>query len=269
MFWGKIWYNDYVIMKRMALMFSENERTYRERLISLLSENRKLRAENLFLKDELRSIGARASLRDEAWQMALSQSNARARLFSKGSYFSFLVGSARLGALWSYYRRLVYIVRKYTFFTTTIRILAFLFTLLQSGAVIVLFTGTVALALPTTLILSYIAILITLFSAKRLRQRARELIGNRSVTVFFPPKEKSFRSGSYLSYAVREAEKAGQAVIIVSPYHLSAKGIFTSKRPYIAMREESARVMIVKKHFYFSLRKKVLDPINDRLTLIF
>lgn len=239
-------------------------------LRELRAENKLLRAENALLYEELRALNKNALTTEKQRRILLESTAARAELFSRKGFASFLVGSFKLRSLFSFYRRLVYIVKKYTFITTTLKILTFILGVLQSGAIIVLFTGTMAITLPLTLIFSYTAIVLSFIFRKRLTKRTRDMILGKSVTVFFPPRSRAFEKSSYFRRMVYEAAKKRNSLsVIVSPYAVSAAGISGKRTPFLAIRQEGERIIIMRSHYFFTFKKKILSRHKKNITFIF
>ena len=236
----------------------------------LRAENKRLRAKNAALSDELYSLRKSASLRAKNRRLALEGGARRAELFSRKSFASFLIGSFKLRYLFSFYQRLVYIVRKYTFITTTLKILTFIFGVLQSGAIIVLFTGTMAITVPLTLIFSYAAAVLTFIFRKRLTAKSRAMLSGKSVTVFFPPRSRAFEEDSYFRGMVRDAARNEDSLsVVVSPYAFSPAGISKKKSFFLAVRRESERIIIMRSHYFFTFKKKILLEHDKNITFIF
>ena len=236
----------------------------------LRAENRRLRAKNAYLCDELRTLKNDALLREKRDRLFLRSAASRAMLFSKKGFLFFLIGSFKLKSLFSIYRRLVYVVRRYTFITTTLKIFTFIFGVLQSSAIIVLFTGTMAITLPLTLIFSYTAIVLSFIFRKRLTKRVRAMLGDKNVTVFFPPRGRAFEKNSFFSHMVHDSVKDKDSLaVIVSPYAVCAVGILKKRTPFLALRLESQRIIIMRSHYFFTFKKKILSEHNKNITFIF
>jgi membrane protein implicated in regulation of membrane protease activity len=249
-------------------MFSEN-RDYKNKIRALKKENRRLRAENYALREQLRISDKRNAERSRAIKNELKSRKDKARLYSKKSFAAFLLGSLRAKTLFSYYQRIVYVVRKYTFVTTSIKIFTFLFAFIQSSALIVLFTGTLAITVPITLIFSYVAVIFTFLFRKRITKKTKEALKGKKITVFFPSKGRAFEENSYLRALIKDITKnENSVVVVVSPYYFSPKGFSSSKKYYLATRSEGERVIMIRNHYYFTFKKKILSERPDT-TLIF
>lgn len=249
----------------MSKKLSQNEK-----IRKLRAENKQLRAKNATLCDELNSLKRDALLRAKAARISHRDNAHRAKLFLRKSFASFLVGSFKLRSLFSFYQRLVYIVRKYTLITTTLKILTFALGILQSGAIIVLFTGTMAITVPLTLLFSYTAAVLTFVFRKRLTARMKASLKDKRITVFFPPKSRAFEANSYFRGMVRDAATDADAVaVIISPFAFSPVGISMKRSFFLAARREEEGIIIMRPHYFFTFKKKILAEHDKNITFIF
>ena len=195
---------------------------------------------------------------------------AKRDLFERKTFASYLWGTFKNRTFFLYYQKFIFVLSKYTFITTSLKVLLFLWTLLQSSALFVLFTGSVAVVMPVTIILSYLTIMLTFFGRKELNRRTRQALNGKKITVFFPPKGHAFKKTSYFRELVRSAsDDPDSAVVIVSPYYFASNGVSGSKRYYLTIRFEKENVIILRKHYFFTFKRNVLSDLSDDLTFIF
>lgn len=255
--------------KNTAVTDKENELT--ERLGQLEKENKRLRAElDRFKYDKTINDSITTRHREKSWQLSLRQGALKKDLFERKNFASYLFGTFKSRTFFLYYQKFIFLLRKYAFVTTTLKILLFLWTLLQSSALFVLFTGSIAIIAPLTIFFSYIAIFLTFLGRKKLNRRMRQTLKDKKITVFYPPKGRAFDTNSYFRSFVRSSASAeDSAVVIVSPYYFNTKGITRSKKYYIAARLEAQNVILIRKHYFFTFKKHVLSDISDNITYIF
>jgi hypothetical protein len=200
----------------------------------------------------------------------MRQSVAKKDLFERRTFASYLWGTFKNRTFFLYYLKFVDVLRKYAIVTTTLKVLLVIWTLLQSSALFVLFTGSVALSAPITILLSYIALIIAFFGREKLNKRTRRALKGKKVTVFFPSKGRPFDRTSYFREFVNSlAKDPGAAVVIVSPYYFGSRGVSALKRYYLAARFERENVILIRKHYFFTFKKNVLSDMTDSLTYIF
>ena len=240
------------------------------RVRELLIENERLKKINSELYAELLSLKKHSEQKNSSHRLLLGDIAMKAQLSKKKSFLSYLFGSFKLKSVYSLYRRLVFVVRKYTFVTTTLKILTFILGIIQSGAIIILFTGTLTVLLPVTLIFSYSAAVFTLIFSKSLTKRVKSMMNGRKITVFFPTSRKAFEKDSYFRKMVRDVSADEKSLsVIVSPYAVSPIGISNKKGFYLAMRRESERIIIIRTHYFFIFKKRALLPHSKDVTLVY
>jgi hypothetical protein len=263
-------------MKKEVISKKAPQSDNAELIKELRSENERLRAEiqrYRYEKDISSSLQARH--REKFWQLSMRQGCAKRELFERKNFASYLFGTFKNRTFFLYYQKFVNFVRKYALVTTTLKILLFLWTVLQSSALFVLFTGSVAISAPFTIIFSYITILLTFFGRKNLNRRIKHVLDDKKVTVLFPPKGRPFEPDSYFRHLVNTLSSSpDMAVVIVSPYYFSSKGMsnLNPKRYYIAARTESEgerNIIMIRKHYFLTFKKHVLSDIGKNLTYIF
>lgn len=69
---------------------------------------------------------------------------------------------------------------------------------------------------------------------------------------------------------VREnAANEGCFSVVVTPYFMSMRGIGEQKSPFMIARQEQENILIIRRHFYFALKKKIIDPMEIPTTEVF
>ena len=242
-------------------------------------EIRRLRRENKLLRSEIRRLKLKYSyINDPVWAKSkkahdiyFKQNASKDKLFSKSNFAAYLISSLKDNSFFLYYQRVIFVLKKYAVIRATLGILFFLWAFLQSSALFVLFTGTMAITAPLTVLFSYVALVFTFKQRKKLNRAILLKAKHKKITVLFPSKGRPFEKGSYFSLLVNEmSNNDGMIVIIVSPYFFSPRTVLASdKKHYLNAREICHNVIIVRKHYYFSLKKHVHFDNTDNLTFIF
>ena len=247
------------------------ELTSAEKIDALEKENKRLRAElDRYKYDKTINDSIYARHRERSWQLSLRQGALKKELFERSNFASYLLGTFKSRTFFLYYQKFIFLLRKYSFVTTTLKILLILWTALQSSALFVLFTGSLAIVAPVTIIFSYIAIFITFLGRKKLNRRMKQTLSGKKITVFFPQKGRAFAQGSYFKgFAGSAASSENSAVVVVSPYYFDTKGVSGSKKYYLAARLEDENVILIRKHYFFTFKKHVLSDASDDITYIF
>ena len=250
---------------------TENIIDNEQKIKELQAENQRLRRElHRYKRQKEFGDSIYARHHEKTWQINLRQGASKENLFERKNFASYLFGTFKNRTFFLYYQKFIYVIRKYTFITATLKILFFLWTILQSSALFVLFTGSVAIGAPITILFSYMALMLTFFGRKNLNHRLRHTLEGKKITVFFPSKGRAFEHSSYFKQMVRSsANDPDHAVVIVSPYYFAPKGFSRSKKYYLASRFESENIILIRKHYFFTFKKHVLSDMSHDLTFIF
>lgn len=242
------------------------------RIKELEAENRRLKTEVGILKHELSVVNGKKIFHDSQDKILESFEKIadNERLFSKKRYVSYLAAIISRTSVFKLYKKIISVVKKYTLITVSLKIAAYILAILQSSAIFVVALSVFLIFLPFTFILGYLAIVLSLFGRKRCIKRVTETTKNKSIAVFFASRGHQLSCDSFFAGTVREwKERHGGVAVIVSPYFFSSKGITDVKKLYTLMRIEETDVIIVRRHFFFTLNKRVFkDPKKD-ITMIY
>ena len=72
----------------------------------------------------------------------------------------------------------------------------------------------------------------------------------------------------FFASALEMASDPDVTVIVVSPYPWSTKG-FGSHRMFATARQEQPRLYLVRKYYYFILRRRVLALVDPDLSILY
>ena len=243
-----------------------------ERLKELESENKQLKAEVDNLKREISVMTDKKTFHDTRDKILLSfeRSASNERLFSKKRYTAYLAALISRTSIFKLYKRIITFAKKYTLLTVSLKIAAYVIALIQSSAVFVVALSVFLVLLPFTFVFGYLTIIISLFGRRRTIKKVSELTKNKSVAVFFASKATKLTGDSFFAGTVREwKNRRGGVAVIVSPYFFSPKGISGSKKAYLLTRTEEADVIIIRKHFFFTLNKRIFKDPDKDVTMIY
>ncbi|MBE6662142.1 MAG: hypothetical protein E7606_02530 [Ruminococcaceae bacterium] len=197
---------------------------------------------------------------------------ARARtetLLNKRNYFSYLsslLQKTQFFHVWRYYTGLF---RKFKFVSLLLRLYSYLLLLLQFGTAFFVIVLGILLLLPLLVLSVGSVIFSALLLYRRENKRLASLLKEKRVTVFFPTRDGELERGDFWKAHIQElSEQEDNAVLIISPFFWSGKGM-TSNRFYLLLRKEKENVYLLRKHYYFSLRRAILDKMRDSLALIY
>lgn len=241
-----------------------------------MSELERLREENKALRSELEHIKAelegrkrgRSSQKDK-YAEEFEKLSRNESLFSKKNYFSFLLNHISHTSIFHLYKRMVSISRKYALVSTSLKIAAVILAILQTSTIFVLATSVFIVSLPFTFIIGYSVFILTLFGRRRVTKMFKASVENKNITVLIPPRGRAFERGSFFRGMANDyASDENNFVIIVSPYFLSSKGVGEKRSFFPMARFEKDNLVIVRRHYFFALKKFAKKTQNNKLTFI-
>jgi len=241
-----------------------NENSSDIQIRQLTDENRRLSREVEALKKELDELNGKSGKRAHAdkYCTMFEKRSSNEYMFSRKNYGSFMLAQLKSTSFFHVYRRVIAVFRRYSFITTSLKVFSLLFLFVEATLLVLVSTSAFIASLAFTLLISYLFGIFTLFARKKHNLENAELLKQKNVTVHFPPKQRAFDPDSYFSYIVKtEAMEENSTVIIVSPYSASSWGLNRSKKPYLVCRADGENVILVRKSYYFTLRKHVIEKV--------
>lgn len=183
----------------------------------------------------------------------LSQAEGQRERFGHRSFFGYgyaLLQKARLYVLWN---QILTYIRRFRMVSLVLKVISFLFALLQTGTLVLLGTLLFLIVLPILTSLLLGLLITAVLESRRTDHHLRERIVNRRVLVCFAPTSQTafFRQNVY-DFAARD-----WVVLAISAHWVSPRG-FEKKRFYCTAREEIEGVYFVRPYYFFHLRRKVL-----------
>lgn len=257
----------------MALHSKRSENQYRNRLHALRAENRTLKHEIKALRWELeeRRGTFQTSAQEDGFRTVLKQHAHNEHVFSRRRYSAYIWDQVRQTTVFHLYSRIIHTIRRYTFLRTTFRILLAIFAAIQSGAVLLICTSFFLISLPITLLISHATLILTFLFGRRINAVNRKRLQDKEIVVFFPPKKHAFQKNSFFcGMVLEEASKENRFCVIVSPYFWNATGLNGIKRkPYLASRLERENILMVRRHYYFTIKKRIFATSQAHITEIY
>ncbi len=176
------------------------------------------------------------------------------RLFQHQSFFRHAWDALRSAPLYAHWKRVLSYVRRARLVALFVRIFGALLTVLETGALVLLVTAALLLLLPPLIFFALGVLLTVLIEAPRKSRRILEETAQKRIYVLFLPEgESAFFRANARELAARE----DAAVVIVSPFWVSSRGI-RDGRFFCTARKEGVRIYLVRRYYFFSLKRKVL-----------
>lgn len=167
------------------------------------------------------------------------------------TYVFDILRHARVYLLW---KELLSYFRKFRLVAILIRVFTFLITILETGALVVFSTLLFLVLLPLLGAWMLGILLTALIEARKSNRVMQERLQEKKVYLLSLSKEENpFFSQN--ARALARDEKS--AVLVLSPYWISGKGI-DGNRFYCTVREDGENVYLVRKYYFFTLKKRVL-----------
>ncbi len=257
-------------IKRSKKEISEIEA--KKQIRKLTVQNRRLQREIDSLKQEVDELQGKGGKfwRQGKYQSALQRRSDYEDMYSKKSYIAFIWTHLKHTSFFQIYRRIISYIRRYTFITMSLKIISLLFVFIEAIALIVISTSAFIASIILTLLVSHLLMIFTFFTRKKHTQTNSELLKDKDIVILFPPKDRAFESDSYFCGLAREfSKKENTEVIIVSPFLLNSRGLGGSKKAYYLDRPDGEGILLVRRNYYFTLKKKIIDPLGAAVTEIY
>ena len=242
-------------------------------------ELRDLRAENRRLKHEVHSLklelelyeGRKTRDRKDQVQAAFDSQAKNERLFSKKRYFTYILEVIKRTSVFRLYTRLLRLFRRFNFIRITVGLLAAVLLALQTGTLFVLSASASVISVPFTFLITYATFLFSTFRVKKDCRAHRVKMKGKKIYVFFPPKKGALSENSYFSGMVTDFSRQKDSFcVIVSPYFWSTRGLGGTKgKSYIASRSDGENLLIVRRHYYFTMKKRIFSSFSEKITELY
>lgn len=103
----------------------------------------------------------------------------------------------------------------------------------------------------------------------RMNKRLKKVLEGKHIRILIPPRRAALAENSFFIRNARAmAAEPDTAVIVVSPYLISHRGA-GGKGPYFTARRDGSDLYLVRRHYYFILRRQILDGIDRGLCVMY
>ncbi len=173
------------------------------------------------------------------------------------------------------------LVTKLLHYLRRLRVVQLIVTLIAAVGAVVTVTILSAAALPFLLFGTATLAMLAAFFSRRANRRLRRVLEGEHIRVLVPPRGQGFprthrraaggdTAGTpfFQRQARAMAAEEGVSVIVVSPYLFSSRGL-GGRGAYFTARCESEHVYLVRRHYFFLLRRRVLDVIDPAMTIMY
>lgn len=186
---------------------------------------------------------------------ALEEALRNQRMGVQNNLWSYLRTTLSYSSLWGLFRRALEWLRRFRLVTQLVRILTLVWSVLQTGATVILFTLLFLIALPLLVALMLGILLTALLETRRSNRLLLTKTEGRQVYVLFLPRAQgSFCAANAYDLSTRQ----GCTVIAVSPYWISSKGL-GEEHFYCTVRREASSLYLIRPFYLFPLKRHVLS----------
>lgn len=175
---------------------------------------------------------------------------------SRPHFLSFVYHGIVDAPLYERWKAFLAYLRRFRAVAVVLRVVTLFFAFLETGALVILGTALFLVILPLGGALMLGILLTALLETRRINQRMRQVLTGKRVHVLFLPRGRA----DFLRAHARSLADAGEAVILVSPYWISSRGL-NQKGFYFTLREEAPNLYLIRQYYFFSLKRKVLSRV--------
>ena len=176
------------------------------------------------------------------------------------------IQGTRLFGIWERY---IKYFRRFRIITTVFRVTPWILLAISTNTLLYVVAVVAVFLIPLVLLGLLSLIGSALLRYRGINEQMADKLRDRTVYVLFPLRGGEFASGSFWRANARDlAARDASSVIVVSPYLISPRGL-TDGNFYFNVRTEDEDIFLVRRHYFFSLRKNVLTRCVGRLILIY
>lgn len=186
-------------------------------------------------------------------QRLLRQTHKNQEIAGRRNALSDLIHAAGGTAFIRLWMSVLTFLRRFRMLRIILQIIGWLVTVLQAGTLIVLTTIVFFVLLPILIFLPVTVTFLAMLDRQKSRKRLSAAIADSREVLFV------FATGPVIAQTARDlTEKGGRTVLFVSPYWISGQTTNGSPaRYYVNLRQESDRVFLIRRYFFFCARKLV------------
>ncbi len=181
-----------------------------------------------------------------------AEAAASPRRYAKSNYFSFLLAVIKDTTLYGFWERFLAVFRRFRLISIIFQVIGWIFTIVQTGTMFIVFVVIALIALPALIIGGIIALIKGAILLGQVGARLKSADTERSAVVFLPMNLR----GTYCCAAATAEHLArqGYTVLAVTP---------TLHKPH----PPSDNVCFVGRGLYFILNRKYLKNSKDRINI--
>ena len=198
---------------------------------------------------------ARAETDEKTKKAVAARTDRNRRLTRHRFFFAYAYDALTHTSVWSHWQDLLAYIRRARMIVWILRILSILSLALRAGAFVLLATALFVVILPLTAVMMLAILLTALLESRRTNRRLLDETQERRICVLFLAADSP---NAFLFANARDLASRGYTVLLISPYWLSPRGMKRG-RFYCTARAEADHIFLIRRYYFFSLRKHVIN----------
>lgn len=176
------------------------------------------------------------------------------------SLFGDVLESVREARPYRLWQNILAYLRRLRTISFILRLVGYLWAFLQTGTLVLLTTALFFIILPILAVITLGILLTAFLDMRKSRKKLEREIENKEVYVYFS-------LGDFGTATAKQMARDRPCVCLaVSPHWIASDGPCGS-RFYLNLRREDENFFLIRRYFYFHIRKKLLNP--DKTALIY
>ena len=193
-------------------------------------------------------------------------------LMSSKSYPSYLRSLVKSTSLWAFVKRGMSHIRRFRILSGILRAVTRIVIWAESGVAFIAWFSAMVVILPVFGLLSLISLFVALFRSRNANRYFEEALQGKKVYILFAAKKQLSAGGKKIRFFegnVRDLASGENAVcFVVSPYSFRRKGLGGSDA-YVTARHEGDNIYMVRKNYFFMLRRKIISRVAADIITIY
>lgn len=192
----------------------------------------------------------------------LDAAGRRAARYRKSSFLRYLWESVRESLP-------VQLISKLVLYLRRVKLVQTVFTVLVALAAVVTVAVVSATVLPFLFFGTALLTLLAYLRSRRMNRILRRELTDRRIRVLVPPRGPALNPGSFFIRNARAmAAEEDVTVVVVSPYLFATRGV-GGHGGFFTARKEADGLYLVRRHYFFVLRRKILDALDGDVTVVY
>lgn len=193
-----------------------------------------------------------------------------ASLMNSRSYVRYVISLVKSTSVWGVIEKGISHFRKFRLLSAILRTATKIAVLAESGVAFVAWISVSLFTLPFIAVISLASFLVAILKSRTAIKHFEEKLKDRKVYILFASSKQLRKNRGRDGFLAKNAEDLaldGSVVFIVSPYSFVRHGVGGSGF-YVTAREEKKNIYMVRRNFFFMLRKSVIERVaSDTVTM--